>query len=301
MAKSSLIYLEVPAHPENYTKGRLKPIRCITVHHMAGVLSAKSCGGVFARAGRKGSAHYGIGNDGEIANYVDENDTAWTNSNWDSNCESVTIEVSNSKMNGNWPVSDKAFDSLVRLVADIAKRNSLGKLVKGENLTWHRMFTTTSCPGEYLLGKMDEIAEKANAVNGFAKPAEAPQVPETPKKTNEEVAEEVMAGKWGNDPERAEKLRAAGYDRDAVQAIVNREWPKRTSAPASAPASGIKAGDKVSPIKYVDEKGVKLAKTRDFYFVHKDYKEGNKRVVLCGDSADGEIYAALKLENVKKA
>ena len=136
MAKSNLVYLEVPAHPSNYTKGRLKPIRCVTIHHMAGVLSAKNCGGIFARAGRNGSSHYGIGNDGEIASYVDENDTAWTNSNWPSNCESVTIEVSNSKMNGNWPVSDKALDSLVKLVADIAKRNNLGKLVKGENLTW---------------------------------------------------------------------------------------------------------------------------------------------------------------------
>lgn len=301
MAKSELAYLEVPAHSGNYTKGRLKPIRCITIHHMAGVLSAKSCGNIFARAGRKGSSHYGIGNDGEIANYVNENDTAWTNSNWNSNCESVTIEVSNSKMNGNWPVSDKALKSLVALVADIAKRNNLGKLVKGENLTWHSMFANTNCPGEYLMGKLDEIAEKANEINGFAKlsntPSDAPS-DDAAKKTNEEIADEVMAGKWGNDPERTKKLKAAGYDRDAIQAIVNQRYNSGDKSPAkNDTADAIKVGDKVLPIKLVDEKGTKLAKAREFYFVS---EINNGRAVLRMDDINGTIYAAMNISNVKK-
>lgn len=41
------------------------------------------------------------------------------------------------------------------------------------------------------------------------------------KKTVEEVAKEVLAGEWGNNPERKEALKAAGYDADAVQAKVN--------------------------------------------------------------------------------
>lgn len=41
------------------------------------------------------------------------------------------------------------------------------------------------------------------------------------KKTNSELADEVIAGKWGNGAERKERLTAAGYDYDAVQAIVN--------------------------------------------------------------------------------
>lgn len=43
-----------------------------------------------------------------------------------------------------------------------------------------------------------------------------------PEKTIEELAREVLAGEWGNDPERSERLTAAGYDADAVQAEVNR-------------------------------------------------------------------------------
>lgn len=43
----------------------------------------------------------------------------------------------------------------------------------------------------------------------------------TAKKSNTEVAKEVIAGKWGNEPERSKKLKAAGYDAEAVQSIVN--------------------------------------------------------------------------------
>lgn len=41
------------------------------------------------------------------------------------------------------------------------------------------------------------------------------------KKSNEKVAREVVAGKWGNGAERRQKLTAAGYDYDAIQKIVN--------------------------------------------------------------------------------
>ena len=41
----------------------------------------------------------------------------------------------------------------------------MGKLVKGQNVTWHRMYTDTSCPGDYLLSKMDYIIEQANKIN----------------------------------------------------------------------------------------------------------------------------------------
>lgn len=43
----------------------------------------------------------------------------------------------------------------------------------------------------------------------------------TEKKTVEEIAQEVIAGKWGNGDERKEKLTAAGYNYSEVQAKVN--------------------------------------------------------------------------------
>lgn len=44
----------------------------------------------------------------------------------------------------------------------------------------------------------------------------------TPKKTVKEVAQDVIAGKYGNGEDRKKKLKAEGYDPAAVQAEVNR-------------------------------------------------------------------------------
>lgn len=225
MSKSDLATISVPAYEGNFTYGRSgRNIEAVTIHHMAGKLTAEQCGRIFQQVGRYGSSHYGIGYNGEIASYVDEENTAWTNSNWDSNCKSVTIETSNSEIGGSWPVSDASLNALIKLVADIAKRNGLGTLVPGQNLTWHSMFADTTCPGDYLRSKMQYIADEANKLN-----AHTPEP--TPSKSVDELAQEVIAGLWGNQPERQQRLEAAGYDYYAVQARVN-----EILAPAPAPA-----------------------------------------------------------------
>ena len=208
MSKSSLTQIIVPADVGNYTKGRSgRKIEAITIHHMAGRLTAEQCGRIFQAKGRYGSSHYGVGYDGSIANYVDEEDTAWTNSNWDSNCKSITIEISDN--DNSWYVNDITLNAVIKLVADIAKRRGLGTLVPGKNLTWHSMFTNTTCPGDYLRSKMQYIADEANKINN----------PEPIKEKNtEELAQEVIAGKYGNGEDRKNAL----GDRYAeVQARVN--------------------------------------------------------------------------------
>lgn len=131
---------------------------------MAGNCSIETLGEIWQTPGRNGSSTYGIGSDGRIACYVDENDIAWCNSNWESNKRSASIETANLSPSDS-TVTDAALNSLIRLVADIAKRNGMGTLVKGKNVTWHSMYTDTSCPGAYLLSKMDYIVEQANRIN----------------------------------------------------------------------------------------------------------------------------------------
>lgn len=46
--------------------------------------------------------------------------------------------------------------------------------------------------------------------------------PEPQAKTNDEIAREVIAGKWGNGYERKNRIKNAGYDYAAIQSIVNR-------------------------------------------------------------------------------
>ena len=41
------------------------------------------------------------------------------------------------------------------------------------------------------------------------------------KKSNDELADEVIRGDWGNGEERKNKLIHAGYDYDTIQKIVN--------------------------------------------------------------------------------
>lgn len=82
------------ANGSNYSRGREQPIRYITIHHSAGW--EQTLRYLWADPNRNGSSHFWVGN-GHMEQYVDTNDTAWTNGNWRSNNESITIEV-----RGDW-------------------------------------------------------------------------------------------------------------------------------------------------------------------------------------------------------
>ena len=73
---------------------------------------------------------------------------------------------------------------------------------------------------------------------------EEPTKPTEPTKSIEELANEVIAGKWGNGQERKDKLTQAGYDYDAVQSKVNEIL--NASKPEPKPVEEeFKVGDKV--------------------------------------------------------
>lgn len=208
MSNSKLVNVVVPALPSNYSIGRDgRKIEAITIHHMAGRLSAEQCGQIFQQVGREASSNYGVGYDGRIGLYVDECNTSWCNSNWDSNCKSVTIETSDN--DNSWYVNDTTMKSLIKLVADIAKRNNLGKLVKGKNLTWHSMFTNTECPGAYLLSKLDYICDEANKINN-----------ETVKDDKVNVYYRVKTVNYGWLPEVKNLDDYAGYNNDRITGVA---------------------------------------------------------------------------------
>lgn len=164
MSNSSLIcYTKLSP---NCTKPRNKPISKITIHHMAGNLNIEQCGDIFAPTSRQASSNYGIGSDGRIGMYVEEKNRAWTSSNADNDNMAVTIEVANDVVGGDWHVSDKAMESLINLCVDICKRNGIDKLnFTGDtsgNLTMHKWFAATACPGAYLESKFPYIASEVN-------------------------------------------------------------------------------------------------------------------------------------------
>ena len=145
---------------------RTAKIDRITIHHMAGNLTVEQCGAVFANASRKASSNYGIGTDGRVGLYVPESYRAWTSSSSANDNRAVTIEVANSVAAEPWPVSDAAYESLIRLCVDICQRNNIPELVytgnTSGNLTMHCWFAATSCPGTYLKARFPAIAEEVN-------------------------------------------------------------------------------------------------------------------------------------------
>jgi len=150
----------------NSTNPRKDKIKKITIHHMAGNLSVEQCGKVFASKSRQASSNYGISSDGRVGLYVEEKNRAWTSSNRANDNMAVTIEVANDMVGGNWHVSDKALAKTIELCADICKRNGIEKLIftgdASGNLTMHKYFAATGCPGPYLESKFPYIAEEVN-------------------------------------------------------------------------------------------------------------------------------------------
>jgi surface antigen len=71
--------------------------------------------------------------------------------------------------------------------------------------------------------------------------AEKPAAPAAPAKTVDELAKEVIDGKWGNGSDRKQRLTAAGYIYEAVQSRVNELCAAK---PAAAPWTP-KVGDEV--------------------------------------------------------
>ena len=204
------------SHPRNHT------IDKITIHHMAGNLSVETCGSVFANSSREASANYGIGSDGRVGLYVDEGDRAWASASPSNDNRAVNIEVANCATGGDWPVSSAAYNKLIDLCVDICQRNGIKTLnYTGDadgNLTEHRMFVPTACPGPYLHERMPQIAAAVNARLGAA---EAP-TEDNNTNTNEEGTinmelRMLSRGMEGNDVRAAMLLmKDKGYYPDEI-------------------------------------------------------------------------------------
>lgn len=145
---------------------RTHKIDTITIHHMASNLSIEACGAGFAARSRKASSNYGVGTDGRIGMYVEEKNRSWCSSSKENDDRAITIEVANDSRWPDWHVSDRALEATIELCVDICKRNGIERLNytgdKTGNLTMHKWFGFTGCPGPYLGSKFPYIAVEVN-------------------------------------------------------------------------------------------------------------------------------------------
>lgn len=161
------------------SSARTEKISKITIHHWSGVIATAKQGVDYFCSencikNRNVSSNYVIGNDGSIGLCVEESRRAWTSSsNWNDQ-RAITIEVSNSKTGGDWPISDAAMRSLIALCVDICKRNGIKRLyydgTKNATLTRHCFYSNTDCPGTYIKNHTTYICDEVNKQLGYVKP-----------------------------------------------------------------------------------------------------------------------------------
>lgn len=161
----------------NKTSPRNHVIDTITIHCVVGQVTVERLGEIFAPTSRKASSNYGIGKDGRVGLYVEEKDRSWCSSNSKNDNRAITIEVA-SDTTAPYAVTDVALNSLIKLCADICKRNNIKKLVwstsknervnhlNGCNMTVHRDFANKSCPGAFLYDRHGYIADEVNKILG---------------------------------------------------------------------------------------------------------------------------------------
>jgi hypothetical protein len=211
MAHSSLATVYIGDNKNQSGSGYRTGKNLIVLHHMAGILTPVQCNN--ALRGRGGSIHYAIGNDGTIGYGVDENNVAWHAGNWPINQRSIGIEVSNSALGGEWPVSEAAYESVIKLITEIVKRNKMGKLVVGKNFGYHGMYAATACAGPTLIDRMQNIADAVNANQPSPTPTPTPKDKFLPAK-----------GYWGP----GDKDKKVGQ----IATFMRRNFPSYTSAKA---------------------------------------------------------------------
>ena len=219
---------------------RTHKVQAFVIHHMAAKWTGKRCAEYFRDTpSRQASANYCIGYDGDVALNVEEGNRAWTSSsNW-ADQRALTYELANSKTGHPWEVSDKTINKLIVMLAEQHKRYGLKKAsYTGDTngtLWRHDWFAKTNCPGPYLGGKLPYIADEVNKIlSGEEKvnvSKKKPSSPSSPKKSNNVIAEEVKAGKWGNGSQRKQRLEDAGYNYQAIQNIVNKGAQSKPSKP----------------------------------------------------------------------
>ena len=150
----------------NSTNPRNHKIDTITIHHLAGDMTVEERGIFFANPERQASANYGVGTDGRIGLYVEEKNRPWTSGSRSNDHRAITIEVANDTREPDWHVSDKALEATIALCADICRRNGIEKLnYTGDtngNLTLHKWFQATACPGPYLISRIPDIVKQVN-------------------------------------------------------------------------------------------------------------------------------------------
>lgn len=205
----------------NHSGQRTHSIDRITPHCVVGQCSVESLGNVFANPSRQASSNYGIGVDGRVGMYVEEKNRSWCSSSNANDQRAVTIECASDNI-APYAFKDVVYAKLVDLCVDICQRNGKNKILwfptKDQRLnynpqpneivfTLHRDLAATQCPGQWLVERMADLADKVNAKLSGSTPTPSPTptpsnpfppCPITTTEQNEKAIWDYLMGKLNN-------------------------------------------------------------------------------------------------------
>ena len=222
----------------NNSGTRTHAIDRITPHCVVGQCTVQALGQVFYPTSRQASSNYGIGYDGKVGMYVPESKRSWCSSSGANDQRAITIEIA-SDTTSPYAIKDAAYNTAIKLMADICKRNGKTKLVyiadkttalaysdNGQKsnemlITLHKWFASTICPGQYIINHLPDMVNKVNVIlNGSS----------TVRTLFEEA--QYMIDNGINGEARKKQAVADGFTAEKVQAEIDLILGKDTAAAA---------------------------------------------------------------------
>ena len=261
---------------KHFTKQSSKDVAYIVIHHMVikdrDVNDDDGLDTVYrVWQSRPASAHYGV--DGKfIAQFVWDKDYAWATGNTAGNARGISIEHVNSTLDesgtaNDYHVSDETWHNGAKLVAYLHKVYKMGRPVDGKTLRKHSSFSSTSCPGPYLGGKIwkDYVKEAQRVydeiIDGKApsapKPSKAPSKPAPTKPSGKPAKFPLPDGHWYGVESNDDRNHSGFYAKD--QAGIKRGQTKLKNRGWNIVADGLYGPNTAKIVKqFQKEKGLKV-------------------------------------------
>ena len=196
----------------NHSGQRTHSIDRITPHCVVGQCTAEGLGEWFEKASTKASSNYGIDKDGRVGLYVEEKNRSWCSSSNANDQRAITIECASDTAEP-YAFRDVVYQTLIKLCADICRRNGKTKLLwladKDKTLAYapaddemvltvHRWFANKSCPGNWMFARMGNLAAKVTAALDGTEQNPAPTAPAIPATDNEKSIWDTLLAFIGN-------------------------------------------------------------------------------------------------------
>lgn len=185
------------------------------------------------------SWHFAVDEDGAYQS-IPTDEIAWhagDGGTGKGNTQTIAIEIC---MNSDGDL-EKATDNAAQLAAQQLKEKGLS----ADKIYQHHDWSGKNCPSQIRAGKPYSWSTFKTKVAAYYN---GNTDSETAKKTVSQLADEVIAGKWGNGETRKEKLEAAGYDYEEVQAAVNKKMGVSSSASTKKPDQVLSVGSVVTSV-----------------------------------------------------